>query len=357
MIAAESGSKDAIRSAAHAWRERTSAADMSQADQAAFEAWLAEDLEHEKAYDRAVTVWAALDHLGAEDLDEDVLAPGRTERLAGFLGELQGLFGNRAVQAGLVTAALLAFAVPMLGLFSATPDSAGTERAYVADYQTGVGEVRMVELPDGSFATLGAASQIEVQFSDARRTLVLKSGAALFDVAPDKDRPFAVSAGDLTATALGTIFDVRANGDAIRVAVAEGTVAVTYPLLIGDTESGTDIKQTLVAGQQVAALDGRGLQDMSTIAIDSVGAWRDGRLVYDGASLAELIADAQRHMEAPIDVSGDFSKMVGKQISASFDAADIDGMLATLPDILPVRIERLEGGGVRIKPALSEARP
>src|SRR5690242_2232065 len=76
-------------------------------------------------------------------------------------------------------------------------------------FVTGKGETKVVALKDGSVVTLNTASEIQVNYSEALRSVELIQGEALFDVAKNKSRPFVVSAGDTNVRAVGTSFTVR----------------------------------------------------------------------------------------------------------------------------------------------------
>ncbi|MEM6677849.1 MAG: DUF4880 domain-containing protein, partial [Pseudomonadota bacterium] len=64
-----------IAQAAHECLARMSHPDATNEERRAFEIWLAADLRHEEAYDRAITLWAALDTLERGDIDADLLEP------------------------------------------------------------------------------------------------------------------------------------------------------------------------------------------------------------------------------------------------------------------------------------------
>jgi transmembrane sensor len=97
-----------------------------------------------------------------------------------------------------------------------------------ADYVTGAGETMLVRLPDGSVMHLAADSAVQLAQDGARRGVRLLAGEAFFQVVPDAGRPFIVAAGDLSATDVGTAFDVRLASAGAAVAVREGLVDVSY---------------------------------------------------------------------------------------------------------------------------------
>ena len=72
-------------------------------------------------------------------------------------------------------------------------------------YDTAVGERRAISLEDGSTIELNTNSRVRVRLARGERRLWLEKGQAMFAVAPDKARPFLVTAGDTTVRALGTV--------------------------------------------------------------------------------------------------------------------------------------------------------
>ena len=317
-----------ITERAHAWRARIHDPDASAADRAALGAWLAEDPRHRRAYQRALEVWRRLGRLRLEDIDPDLRPPARPAR-ARF----------RAVGWRAPACALLLLAAAAALLLPYAPRSGPAELAGDT-YRTGIGETRDLGLADGTRVTLGALTTLEVSLSAAGRRARLAGGAAWFVVAPDAARPFTVEAGALRATVLGTEFAVRANGGVARVAVAEGRVEVAHPFLILGLPLPFKTRRLLAAGQQIAAVPGRGLGPVRAVLPADVGAWRGQRLIYDGATLAELVADANRHHPRRIMLADDARALAQKTLTGAFDARQIDRMLRLLTLSYPIRIDR-----------------
>ena len=315
-----------ITERAHAWRARIHDPDASAADRAALRAWLAEDPRHRRAYQRALEVWRRLGRLRREDIDPDLRPPPRPAR-----ARLRALGWRAAALLLLVAgAALMLPYAPHSG----PPELAGDT------YRTGISETRSLSLADGTRVTLGALTTLEVSLSVAGRRARLAGGAAWFAVAPDAARPFTVEAGALSATVLGTEFAVRANGGVLRVAVAEGQVEVAHPFLILGLPLPFKTRRLLAAGQKIAAAPGRGLGPVSAVAPVEVGAWRGQRLIYDKATLAELVADANRHHPRRIMLADDARALAQNTLTASFNARHIDRMLRLLTLAYPVRIDQ-----------------
>jgi transmembrane sensor len=97
----------------------------------------------------------------------------------------------------------------------------------VREAETNVGEHRELSLADGSVIHLNTDSQVSIDFSDTHRDIHLIRGEAHFEVAHDEQRPFIVTAGDNTVTAIGTAFNVQiTNPNELELLVTEGKVLV-----------------------------------------------------------------------------------------------------------------------------------
>jgi len=87
-----------------------------------------------------------------------------------------------------------------------------------------------VLLQDGSVVELGAKSSLKYNepFDWQGKRMVYLEGQALFKVAKDKTKPFTVVSRELSTTALGTAFTVKAlkNSDFVRVLLHHGRVVV-----------------------------------------------------------------------------------------------------------------------------------
>ena len=349
--APEPVSVDDILRTAHDWRYLLNSPKATDGDRATFEAWLAADPRHADLYDHAVTFWSALDHLSKDDLNDRLLRPTLRERITSLTDCAYRLFTsmNPRLAAGGALAATAAVAFLVLSNMQFLSGPAGLVEPAIAHYSSETGEVKSITLSDGTLVTLGAGSVIQATYSDRARRVRLVDGVALFDVVSDPDRPFSVDAGKLTATALGTIFEVRSAANVFRVAVAEGEVVVSHPLVIDGTATAFISRKSLTPGQQIAATAGDGMKAAASVDVVSVGAWREDRLIYNGATLAELVADINRYSSKQIEIAEDSLFVSELKIRGAFNAGDIDGMLSVLEEVHPVTIDRREHGIVRIR--------
>lgn len=81
-------------------------------------------------------------------------------------------------------------------------------------------------LEDGSVVELKPGAKIKVNYTAARRQVVLEQGEAHFQVVSQVARPFFVTAGEVEFRAVGTAFSVKWEPAALALIVTHGTVAV-----------------------------------------------------------------------------------------------------------------------------------
>ncbi|MEM1191677.1 MAG: FecR domain-containing protein [Pseudomonadota bacterium] len=343
MSISRPGDGDIIISQAHEWRlllEDEATDDLRRE----FELWLGADERHASAYARAETLWDAFAVVDADRVrSSDSSSPARQRNW------IQKVMENWRRPAILLPVASFA-AVATLAVVTLITDLQLLSPAVPSQrYATDTGEVRVFILSDGSELTLGAASSIVVRMDEHSRNLIFERGAALFDVKPDPARPFSVAAGALTARALGTVFDVRLSAGVARVGVAEGSVEVNFAPDRSVAAVATEASQVLGAGEQIAASALIGMASAQPVAVDTIGAWRSGRLVYVAATVEEIVADARRHATYPIKLGPLDERTRRQRITASFDAHDVDSLVQTLPEIFPLTLEPGVPDGVYLR--------
>ncbi|MEM8546625.1 MAG: FecR domain-containing protein [Pseudomonadota bacterium] len=338
---------------AHEWRDRMQSDSVTSADREALQRWLDEDLSHEEAYDRAVTYWAALDHLRMEDIDAELRPPGLAHQAGGLLTGVLGWIRQPFARAMAAASFIALLAISVWTFMVSEETTAPTVAETVAEFSTTVGQTRSVTLADGSTAMLGPKTHITVRFSENARSIAFGNGAALFNVTSDPSRPFQVTAGALAATALGTQFDVRAAGGTYRVAVAEGRVEVSYPSSANGASIGGQQIERLGAGQEVTATVQAGLSAPRQVALKDIASWTDNRLVYFSASLSEVIADVNRYSSVPVKLAFEDVELAKQRVTGSFDAGEIDRMLRLITLAFPVEIDRNDKSVILIRPLTS----
>lgn len=143
-------------------------------------------------------------------------------------------------------------------------------------------ETREVVLPDGSKANLNSGSYILYRngFEGDTRDIYLV-GEAVFDVAKNKEKPFIVHSGEVSVTALGTKFNVKAypEDDILRAALLDGKIKV---------ECGNSEEYYLKPGQQLSHNKETHKNEITEVDGRSVTAWQRGEIVLLQASLKEI---------------------------------------------------------------------
>ncbi|MEM8937180.1 MAG: FecR domain-containing protein [Pseudomonadota bacterium] len=330
------------------WRACFQSGDVTKAVRRDFEFWLAEDYRHEDAYERAMTYSDALDHLKTDDIDPKHLDYLLVERVSHLVDQIRSGFSKPALS---FSAAAIVLAVLPTLYFAMPRETSRPIQVTTAEYMTEKSEQSVITLSDGTRVTLDASTKITTAMTDTARRVTLSGGAALFDVTPDAERLFSVIAGDLRATAKGTTFSVRNNGGVYRVAVAEGTVEVSFPFMLDGNLGQTRTRQLLEVGEQVAATNDAGLRPKASISVQRVGAWRESILLYDGATLGEMIADANRFSEREIILEDSGVGLSQRQISGSFRTDDVPGMLSMMSLSFDVHINESDPDQVVITTA------
>ncbi|MEM9375169.1 MAG: FecR domain-containing protein [Pseudomonadota bacterium] len=349
MSALKPHSRDLIRDAAYEWYLIISSGQATADDIRNHQKWLAENPLHEDAYDRVVTVWAALGTIEKSDLWPGAVKLKGDRPVIGLLSPLTK-WRSIVLGAAAVASAFLIGIIALNSFDGAASRDFAPETLNQQIFETGVGETRAITLDDGTVLTLGARTKVSLAFSDRARLILMETGAAIFDVTKDPSRAFRVKTGAISATALGTEFEVRNNGDLVRVLVNEGQVEVSEPFWVDGNKTSLENKNLLSAGLHISALPGERMSAPSATNAALFGAWREGRLEYVGATLSELIADANRYSTTPIKIEADLADIETTRITAFFDSDDIDAMLSTLPDLFEVTIERNDDE-ISIRPA------
>ena len=204
-----------------------------------------------------------------------------------------------------------------------------------------------VQLPDGSRLELDADTRLDVALYRDRREVHVRDGQALFDVAPDRARPFRVRAGDAEVTVVGTRFVVRhrltgAHAGDVGVVVEEGRVVVRRrPPGDGDGDA-LKVAHTLGANQALdLAADGSSGAPR-TVSAASIAPWRRGMVRFDGTPLADALAELAHY--GPVRLVVRDPAVAALPIAGTFRLGQPDAFADVLPRILPVRLQRQADG-------------
>jgi transmembrane sensor len=309
-----------IPDTAEGWVARLDAPHAGPAEAAAFDAWCARDPAHRPAYRAA----RQLHDMARRLRDNDMLRAASRRALrdtARRRTARRWWFGSAAVAAALLVA------LPAVWWYLRTP-------MVTADYATQT-HIATVTLPDGTRMVMDAGTQAAIRFDGGLRQVLLERGRVQFQVGK-AEAPFEVRAGDVRVHDIGTTFQVDRNDAGTRVALLEGQVTVSDARL--------PATRTLTHTQSVrVAADGH-LDE--TLPLDTAEAegWTNGRLVFRGERLADLLATMNRYASRRITLAN--AGMGELRVSGSFHAGDQDALVSALVTGWQLQPERLGDGTV-----------
>jgi len=209
-------------------------------------------------------------------------------------------------------------------------------QSWQADYRTATSESRELRLPDGSRLWLNTATAVNQAYTARRRRLELVTGEMLIDTARDPSRPLTVRTPQGLLRALGTRFTVRLDGEQTLLAVYDGAVAV---------RSLRGAEAAVQAGQQVR-FSQHALAPVQP-ADPAREAWSRGVLVAQDMTLRELAMELRRYRHGHLGLAPEVADL---RVFGNFPLNDTDATLDMLAGALPVRIRRTLPWWVSIEP-------
>lgn len=234
--------------------------------------------------------------------------------------------GNRAKESGAILALL-------------SDKSLGDSAAAIVGFQnkkTGRAEQKYLLLPDGTQVWLNAESSLIVpdEFDDGKRVVYLE-GEAFFDVQHADKIPFIIHMpNNVTTTVLGTAFDIRAYGDKnFSVTVKRGKVRVS--------KDKKDLA-TLTVGQEIKVDYDQVKPVVKTVKEENIASWTEGKLIYDGLKLIDIIKDLERVYDEQIRL--DNERLVDEVVSTSFNRGDhLDSIIKTICLLTGAKLSKVDG--------------
>jgi len=211
-----------------------------------------------------------------------------------------------------------------------------------SEIRTATGEQLSFKLADGTQLELNTDTAVNVRYDSSLRLVQLVRGELLITTAKDTAspvRPFMAETAAGRILALGTKFTVRQDGAVSQVAVLEGAVE-----LIPATNPAQVVR--LDAGQ-AGSFNAEGAVSPPH-AITSQAAWAEGVLVASDMRLDDFVAELKRYR--PGHLSCDPAS-AGLRLSGVFPLNDMQKILASLTEVLPVRVQTFTKYWTRIVPA------
>lgn len=202
-----------------------------------------------------------------------------------------------------------------------------------ADYHTAAGEQRSLTLDDGTVVTLNTASAIGVRFEAHARVVHLVAGEIALLTrhaaagAPADPRPLYVHTAQGRIQALGTHFVVRQWDGHSTVAVLQSAVDV----VLADNPANHRVVQQ---GERLL-FTSSSLGAPVPLDEQALG-WLKGQIIADNIRLGDFMAELARYLPGIVRCDPAIADL---RFSGVFPLNDIDRILATLPSVLPVRVQ------------------
>lgn len=294
---------------AYAWVMRFAGGRAGEADIAALRAWASQSPEHAAAFDRVSRTWKGLAVVGAAsraDADRHAAAP----RLS-----------RRAVLGGALAASAAAILVarPPLEIWPSWSELG-------ADYRTGVGERREVELARNVSIDMNTRTSIA---TGADPELI--AGEAMVSAVADAGPPFALRAAGGRIVASSARFNVRSQEEAVCVTCLQGEVLI----------ESRDRTLRLSAGRQVV-YSRHGLGSAVDIDTNVVSAWQQGVVIFQSTPVIDVIAEVNRYRPGRVIL---VNAALGRRLfNARLRIANIDRVVGQIEQAYGARATRLPGG-------------
>ncbi len=329
-----------LRQQAIDWLVRLRSDDLGETEIVAFADWLAQDHTHSEAFVEAESLFDNM-VLAAKNpaFDAQTQADSRDRENAvanSVEHRAKHPSARRTTLRWMVTSLALA-AVWLFVVMLVIPTQSHLLNNYLSDYHTETGELREIQLADGSHILLNTNSAVSVEFKASVRRVILYHGQARFAVAKDAQRPFEVISGGLVVRALGTVFQVYKRSGQVSVTVQEHAVAVLLQSEAGKAGGAQPVN--VQRGQQLHYHSGGTLQKPEAVELSQSTAWQQHRLFINDRPLGELIAELGRYRVGRIFLSDE--KLENLRVTGVFSLDNPDETLNSVRKALDLKETRL----------------
>jgi transmembrane sensor len=207
-------------------------------------------------------------------------------------------------------------------------------------YAAAVGEQRRIQLADGSRLILDADSAATVRITRDARTVRLTRGRALFEVAHDIRRPFAVTTKGIETRALGTRFAVSSRDGLVTVTLLQGSVEVR------DRRGAANVRSRLTPGQQLVVTDRDRHARIATADLTAATGWTEGHLIFRNVRLKDAVEEVNRYSRRKVVLAS--SDLAELRVSGFFDAGDTASFAAAVAEMFALRDNRADDGSMML---------
>ncbi|MCK5207320.1 MAG: FecR domain-containing protein, partial [Cyclobacteriaceae bacterium] len=207
--------------------------------------------------------------------------------------------------------------------------------------QTLPGQKSTIPLPDGSIVYLNSGSSIfyRSDYNENLRIIELE-GQAFFDIFKDKEKPFIVRCRELEVEALGTSFDVNGYSvESILVSLLSGSVKLSIPKM-------QESKSLILNPGEYSIVDKEyNIINKGNFNPYEVLAWKEGRLIFNNATLKEIIPKLE--LWYGVKIKNHDSIDSDKPFTSTFEKENLDNILYNMGNVLGFK-HTIKGNDVRI---------
>lgn len=305
------------------WYERMQSDDVTATERLAFEQWQLADSDNEQRYQQVQSIWS----MAAALPKSEVQKLGRAQGPAVNRRPSRRAFWSYGLGVACVAALTVAVVDPMH--WRAVPE-------YQAQFATAHGERREIVLPDDSTLLLNTDTSLTVALYGHQRTVRLEQGEVFFQVDGTQGTPFVVEMESGAVRVTGTQFNVRRIDQAFSVDVLQGSVQVS---------TGPWWRRQLAMlrpGDVARVTKPDHLRSGKGTDVENSVAWREGKVVFRGTSLADAVQELNRYSAERLVVAD--PQIAGLRVSGVFNIDDPASFLAALPHIVPVHVQPRPNG-------------
>jgi transmembrane sensor len=191
------------------------------------------------------------------------------------------------------------------------------------EYLTKKGERSTLILSDGTSIRLNSATKIRfpIVFTEGKREVYL-DGEAFFEVAHSETSPFIVHTVDANIRVLGTIFNVTSYSEEnkTQIVVSEGQVA------FGGVHQEDEV--FLHRNQLSRVIKGGSPFTVDVIRADKYLAWLKNQLVFENATLAEVVKQLSRKFDVEFEVLD--PSLLNRHIMATYSNESLSQIIRSL---------------------------
>jgi transmembrane sensor len=207
------------------------------------------------------------------------------------------------------------------------------------EISTGISQLANLELSDGSKLNLSVESKLRLsnKFNQENRQMYLY-GQAKFDVISNPAKPFIVETNHAVISVVGTNFTIRAYPDEkfVEVNVMSGSVAVK-------ARNSDEKDAKLLEAGKVGILDTvTGILTVNDIKNDNFLKWKDGKIVFDNATISEVCRDLGRWFGIKFVVEDEELASSVQRLTAVFESRSLNHILAVISYTLDIQATRYD---------------